>query len=125
MQVWGRARRACAPGPMADGQYGGALHVPPQTLLGVRGDAIYTTQIPQWSLPVERGGADDGRVGRMRLQGYLEGPMKIPTNEAERNKLRRKAAATGVDAAYSEFELQSRPDDDGAGYLPGEEDAGE
>ena len=72
-----------------------------------------------------RGGADDGRVGRMRLQGYLEGPMKIPTNEAERNKLRRKAAATGVDAAYSEFELQSRPDDDGAGYLPGEEDAGE
>ena len=35
------------------------------------------------------------------------------------------AAATGVDAAYSEFELQSRPDDDGAGYLPGEEDAGE
>ena len=69
--------------------------------------------------------ADDGRVGRMRLQGYLEGPMKIPTNEAERNKLRRKAAATGVDAAYSEFELQSRPDDDGAGYLPGEVDAGE
>jgi len=125
MQVWGRARARMLSGPMAGGQYGGALHVPAQTLLGVRGDAIYTTQIPQWSLPVERGGADDGRVGRMRLQGYLEGPMKIPTNEAERNKLRRKAAATGVDAAYSEFELQSRPDDDGAGYLPGEEDAGE
>ena len=55
--------------------------------------------------------------------------LRVPTAPDEKPGhpavVARKAAATGVDAAYSEFELQSRPDDDGAGYLPGEEDAGE
>lgn len=108
-------------GPMANGLEGGALHVPASTLLGVRGDAIYTTEVPQWALPVERGGGDDGRVGRMRLQGFVPGPLKIPEDEAARNRLRAKAARLGVDAAYSEYEMQAAPAD-GADYLPGEDD---
>ena len=36
-------------GPMANGLEGGALHVPASTFLGVRGDAIYTTEVPQWA----------------------------------------------------------------------------
>lgn len=121
VQVWGRARARMLSGPMANGMAGGALHVPASTLLGVRGDAIYTTEVPGWALPVERGGGDDGRVGRMRLQGYIPGPLKIPGDETARNRLRAKAARLGVDAAYSEYEMQAAPAD-GADYLPGEDD---
>ena len=121
MQVWGRARARMLSGPMADGFQGGALHVPARTLLGVRGDAIYTTEVPSWSLTEERGGGDDGRVGRMRLQGYVPGPLKIPADETARNRLRAKAARLGVDAAYSEYEMQAAPVD-GTDYLPGDDE---
>ena len=121
VQVWGRARARMLSGPMANGLEGGALHVPASTLLGVRGDAIYTTEVPPWALPVERGGGDDGAVGRMRLQGHIPGPMKIPADEAARNRLRAKAARLGVDSAFAEFEMQAAPAD-GADYLPGDED---
>ena len=80
------------------------------TLLGVRGDAIYTTELPQWSLPVERGGGDDGKIGRMRLQGWLDGPIKTPLTEADRNTLRQKAAARGVDGAFSDHEFTTPGD---------------
>ena len=83
MQVWGRARARMLSGPMAGGQYGGALHVPPQTLLGVRGDAIYTTQIPQWSLPVERGGADDGHEHHAHQGGQRQGEQAGPRVELQ------------------------------------------
>ncbi|MCT1812775.1 hypothetical protein M3B61_11540, partial [Micrococcus luteus] len=63
------------------------------------------------------GGGDDGRVGRMRLQGFVPGPLKIPEDEAARNRLRAKAARLGVDAAFSEYEMQAAPAD-GADYLP-------
>lgn len=121
VQVWGRARARMLSGPMAGGFQGGALHVPAHTLLGVRGDAIYTTEVPAWSLTEERGGGDDGRVGRMRLQGYVPGPLKIPADETARNRLRAKAARLGVDAAYSEYEMQAAPVD-GTDYLPGDDE---
>lgn len=119
MQVWARGRARLLSGPMAGGAKGGALHVPAHTLLGVRGDAIYTTALPQWALPVERGGADDGKIGRMRLQGWLEGPMKTPLTEADRNTLRQKAASRGVDAAFSAHEFTSPGDN--SDYMPSEE----
>ncbi|WP_271438062.1 hypothetical protein [Micrococcus luteus] len=118
MQVWARGRARLLSGPMADGAMGGALHVPAHTLLGVRGDAIYTTELPRWSLPVERGGSDDGKIGRMRLQGYLEGPMKTPVTEAERNTLRAKSARLGVDAAYAAHEFTTPGDN--SDYMPTE-----
>lgn len=110
MQVWARGRARLLSGPMANGLKGGALHVPAHTLLGVRGDAIYTTELPQWSLPVERGGGDDGKIGRMRLQGWLDGPIKTPLTEADRNTLRQKAAARGVDGAFSDHEFTTPGD---------------
>lgn len=115
MQVWARGRARLLEGPMADGVLGGALAVDPSTLIGVMGDAIYTTGVPQWSLPQERGGADDGRAGRMRLQGYIEGPLKIPETAAQRNALREKAARLGPDAAFDALEFQTP--DDTAEYL--------
>ena len=90
-------------------------------LPGVRGDAIYATEVPSWSLTEERGGGDDGRVGRMRLQGYVPGPLKIPADETARNRLRAKAARLGVDAASSEYEMQAAPVD-GTDYLPGDDE---
>lgn len=122
VQVWGRARARMLSGPMAEGMEGGALHVPANTLLGVRGDAIYTTQVPKWALPVEHGGGDDGKVGRMRLQGHVPGPLKIPEDETARNRLRAKAARLGVDAAFLEYEMQAAPVDDAAAYLAGDEE---
>ena len=65
---------------------------------------------PQWSLPVERGGGDDGKIGRMRLQGWLDGPIKTPLTEADRNTLRQKAAARGVDGAFSDHEFTTPGD---------------
>ena len=122
MQVWARGRARLLSGPMADGAKGGALHVPAHTLLGVRGDAIYTSEVPRWSLPVERGGADDGKIGRMRLQGYIEGPVKTPVTEADRNTLRAKSARMGVDAAYAAHEFTTPGDN--SDYLLSESEEG-
>jgi len=99
-QIWARGRARVLSSPTSDRSVkGGALSVDPSTLLGINGDAIYTTTLPMWSLPTASGGLDDGRVGRMRLQGYLEGQYKIPVTLDERNRLRQKSAAAGVDAA--------------------------
>lgn len=123
VQVWARGRARLLSGPMANGVRGGALHVPGHTLIGVRGDAIYTTELPTWSLPVEHGGADDGAIGRMRLQGFLEGPMKTPAGEAERNTLRAKAAKQGVEVAFDSVEFNQADDSgDPSEFLPADED---
>lgn len=96
-QVWGRARARVLSCPTAHrGHNGGALAVEPGTLLGINGDAIYTSVLPRWSLPVDQGGGDDGNVGRMRLQGLLSGPIDTPATVGERNRLRGLAEAAGV-----------------------------
>ncbi|WP_432489473.1 hypothetical protein [Kineococcus sp. SYSU DK018] len=104
-QVWARGRarvlecpaalpqRPGAPRPVV-----GALQADPAGLLAINGDAIYTTSVPTWSLPTTHGGGDDGAVGRMRLQGWLPS-VKLPATAAERNVLRSKAEAAGMEAA--------------------------
>jgi hypothetical protein len=103
-QVWGwsRAQVLSAPSPIPgiQGRYAGALHVDPRTLLGIEGDAIYTSSIPQWSLPTEHGGGDDGREGRVRLQGLLRGDIKTPVTKQERDALKKKALSAGPSAAW-------------------------
>jgi len=105
-QVWARGRArvlecpaALAQRPGAPRAMVGALQVDPAHLLAINGDAIYTTTVPPWSLPTTTpGGGDDGAVGRMRLQGWLPS-VKLPATAAERNVLRVKAEAAGVEAA--------------------------
>ena len=103
-QVWGwsRAQVLSAPSPVpgTQGRYAGALHVDPRTLLGIEGDAIYTSTVPGWSLPAGHGGGDDGREGRIRLQGLLLGEMKIPVTKDQRDALKKKAAVAGPSAAW-------------------------
>lgn len=96
-QVWSRARSRVLRSPLAtQGQTGGVLSMDPGTLLGINGDAIYSTVVPQWSRPVDDGGGDDGRVGRLRLKGALTGTVATPTTMETRNVLRAKAEAAGV-----------------------------
>lgn len=103
-QVWARERARMLQGPIAPITYPngwqhnrwGALYLLPESLLGINGDAIYTTTIPRAALPVERGGGDDGKVGRLRVKGVIEGPMKAPKSTEDRNRLRSKAEAIGL-----------------------------
>lgn len=95
-QVWGRARARVLRAPTATGAPGGVLSLDPASLLGINGDAIYSTVVPQWALPVDQGGGDDGRVGRLRLKGVLTGKIPTPTTLEARNLLRAKAEAVGV-----------------------------
>ena len=92
-QVWGRARARVLDGTKAAPS--GALHVAPHQLIGINGDAIYTTSVPTWALPTERGGYDDGRAGKLRLKGVLEGPLPIPVTRAARDALMHRADAAG------------------------------
>lgn len=112
VQVWARGRARVLEAPTATaGVFGGALHVPPHTLLGINGDAIYTTELPLWALPTENGGGDDGRTGRLRMQGFLEGPLNTPTTLGERDQLREKSQRAGVDGAINFLEF-STPNDE-------------
>jgi len=99
-QVWGRARARVLDGPSALGLHtAGALAVDPSTLLGIQGDAIYTSTLPTWSLPVANGGGDDGKPGRLRLQGYLSGSFLTPERLQQRLSLRGRAEKAGVESA--------------------------
>ena len=99
-QVWGRARARVLDGPSALGLHtAGALAVDPSTLLGIQGDAIYTSTLPTWSLPVASGGGDDGKPGRLRLQGYLSGSFLTPERLQQRLSLRGRAEKAGVESA--------------------------
>lgn len=84
-QVWGRAHARVLEAPVGRDALGvaGALAVAPTELLGIRGDAVYTTYAPGWP--------DDGRVGRLRSKGSLAGPIKAPTSWTGLNKLRARA----------------------------------
>lgn len=120
-QVWGRAR-ARVLHARVNGQTTGALTIPGEHIIGIHGDAIYTSQLPVWALPVGDGGADDGKAGRLRLQGYLPGPHPVPVTRAERDALRDKALDHGtatpdqiVDQAAFIFEWDS-PDDTPTSY---------
>lgn len=100
-QVWGRGRAKVLSAP-GKGQQVGALYLPGSSIIGINGDAIYTTEMPEWALPVDRGGADDGMPGKLRLQGYLAGPIKTPRTSDERNQLRLKAQKRGADISLAD-----------------------
>ncbi|MBO1270003.1 hypothetical protein J1902_18945, partial [Arthrobacter sp. PO-11] len=105
VQVWARGRAKVLLGPSGLGaDTAGALAVPGNTLLGINGDAIYTTFVPGWAKPARYGGGDDGRIGRLRLQGVLEN-VKTPLSREDRDRLRVRAVRAGTDAAFfaSEF----------------------
>lgn len=101
-QVWGRARARVLASPLGGGKTwtGGVLAMAPSTLLGINGDAIYSSVVPNFALPVDpsipddRGG-DDGKVGRLRIKGVLH-DVPTPTNMESRNVLRAQAEAAGV-----------------------------
>jgi len=99
-QIWGRARARVLHGPSSLGAFtSGALAVDPSTLVGIQGDAIFTTSLPSWSLPVSNGGGDDGKTGRLRLQGYIRGSFKTPQTLEQRTALRRRAERAGITEA--------------------------
>lgn len=103
-QVWSRARARVLHGPMANGRKKGALHVDPTTLIGINGDALYTTSLPTWALPQSAGGLDDGAVGRLRLKGFLPGgssDMALPTTVEARLRLARRAESAGIEDAIA------------------------
>ena len=76
----------------------GALQIEPAELIGIQGDAIYTTQIQRWTLPETLGGADDGANGRLRIKGYLPGPIPVPATVDVRQELSNRAEKTGWEA---------------------------
>lgn len=94
-QIWGRGRAKVLQ-TKVDGQTVGALSLPGSSIIGINGDAIYTTAFPTWALPTEDGGLDDGKAGRLRLQGHLKGPFAAPTTRTERDKLRVKSQKIGA-----------------------------
>ena len=105
-QVWGRARARVLHGPSSLGGYtSGALTVDPSTLIGIQGDAIYTTKLPAWSLPDRFiGGGDDGKTGRLRLQGYLNGSFITPETLRQRDALKARAERAGIAKALEQAE---------------------
>lgn len=102
-QIWARERARILLAPTAQfndrgrpSRRWGALEADPSTLLGINGDALYLTAIPPAALPVAAGGGDDGREGRLRVKGWIPGPMTPPPTTEARNTLRAKAEALGV-----------------------------
>lgn len=73
----------------------GLLQIDPEQLIGIQGDAIYTTRPMEWTLPEDLGGGDDGKDGRIRIKGYLPGPLPTPQSTSERQVLSNKAEAEG------------------------------
>ena len=122
VQVWGRGRAKVLHN-VTNGQECGALTLPGNSILGINGDAVYTSHLPRWALPADQGGADDGKAGRLRLQGYLPGPIKTPVTRSDRDKLRDQANKAGanvtpellMDQATFDFEFTYQ-DDDASAY---------
>lgn len=97
LQVWGRARARMLQSPAPreyKGPRPGMLSMDPSTILGVRGDAVYTSVVPGWALPLADGGADDGKNGRLRIKGVVHN-VPTPLDESARNELRVKAEQKG------------------------------
>ncbi|MNU01035.1 hypothetical protein D3C72_2443150 [compost metagenome] len=78
-------------------------------MLGINGDAIYTSYVPDWAKPVQYGGGDDGKIGRLRLQGVLEN-VKTPRTRDERDRLRVRAVRAGTDSAFFDTEFTTPED---------------
>ncbi|MGO2933138.1 MAG: hypothetical protein ACTICP_11695 [Microbacterium sp.] len=105
IQVWGRGRARLLDAPTATGLHdGGALRVPGESLIGVNGDAIYTTTVPLWSLSEARGGGDDGKTGRLRIKGSARGNFQTPATREARDRLRDRAEKIGPKGAITEQE---------------------
>ncbi|WP_145012441.1 hypothetical protein [Kocuria salsicia] len=117
VQVWGRGRAKVLHNT-TNGVECGALTMPGSSIVGINGDAIYSSYLPQWALPQEQGGVDDGKAGRLRLQGYLDAPVPTPTTRAARDTLRDKALKAGaqlnadavMDQAAFDFEFTYQDD---------------
>lgn len=130
VQVWGRGRARVLHHTVRRKGFApvqtGALTLPGRSIIGINGDAIYSSVLPSWSLPEANGGADDGRAGLLRLQGWLPGPVKTPVLRADRDKLRDRAVKAGytpgVDEAVFEHEFIP-PEDALFDYDVFEEDA--
>ncbi len=72
----------------------------PSTLVGIQGDALFTTSLPIWSLPMDQGGGDDGKTGRLRLQGYTRGEYATPPETLkQRAMLKARAERAGLGEA--------------------------
>lgn len=86
--VWGASRTRVLRFSQHRGQQlYGALQIEPQDLIGIQGDAVYTTTLVRSTLPVEMGGIDDGSSGRLRIKGYLPGPLPTPSTLMDRQEL--------------------------------------
>jgi hypothetical protein len=102
VQIWGRGRARVLSAPSALGNStAGALTLPPSSLIGINGDAIYTTHTPTWSLPVSHGGGDDGKTGRLRLVSMIEGSFMTPATLQSRDALRGRADKAGPSGAWA------------------------
>jgi len=103
-QVWARERARILLGPTGayrdrhghEWTQWGALEVDPSKLIGVNGDAIYLSEMPPAALPAGRGGGDDGKVGRLRVKGWIGEQMAAPPTTESRNALRVRAEAIGL-----------------------------
>lgn len=106
VQIWGRARAALLRTPTArsfDG-WGGVLALPGSSVIGVQGDAVYTTEVPAWSLPTEHGGGDDDIAGRLRLKGTITGNYATPASVQARDRLKTLTDKAGPSAAWKKGE---------------------
>lgn len=81
--VWGRSHAR-----ILSHRGTGVLHVHSSDVIGVRGDAIYLTDDPEWP--------DDGANGRLRVKGRLPGPIPAPTDMTALNRLRERAEKAGT-----------------------------
>ena len=126
-QIWGRGR-AKVLSTKIGGQQAGALALPGESIIGINGDAIYTTAPPpHWAIPINQGGYEDGKAGRLRLQGHLDGPLKPPMTRSDRDKLRIKSQNADMQTVPVEtvdqaaFPLEFSPIvDDPASYQEGD-----
>jgi hypothetical protein len=79
--VWARCRVRLLDGPTGSRSVrSGALHVPASSVVAMRTDALYLTERPAWP--------DDGKVGRLRVKAWQEGPLRAPRTVTELLRLR-------------------------------------
>ncbi|MFK0150419.1 hypothetical protein ACIQUZ_35610 [Streptomyces griseus] len=85
-EIWARCRLRLLNAPTGDREHSaGMLWVPADSVIGCRTDAVYLSTDPRWP--------DDGKPGRFRLKGKLEGSMQRPTTDAELDAMKTRAAA--------------------------------
>lgn len=115
IQIWGRGRARLLSAPTATrGVDGGVLQMPGESIIGLNGDAVYSTIVPHWSLLNEEGaretgspvwvpdGGDDAKTGRLRIKGVLRGGFATPATRVARDLLRDKVEQIGPRSAYDE-----------------------